>query len=386
MKKIIACLTLIVMLVVSCSNEPKFTVSGKITGAKDKMLYIDNMGIAEIITVDSVKISETGEYKFNDVRPESPEFYRLRLDNKYINFSIDSTEHIVINSQVEGFDTKYQVEGSENNVKIKELTLKLSSLQRSLENIAKEASEGKLTIEEYKNTIAKGVEEYKKEVKQEYILPDPASSVAYFALFQRINQLMVFDPFSNKEDARVFGAVATSYDRIYPEAIRAKNLHNIALKGLRNIRQANKPMVDENLGKVDVQSVGIIDIALKDAKGNVKKVSDLKGKTVLLVFTAFQQQNSGAHNLLLRDLYQKYSKRGLEIYQVSLDADEHLWKSSAIKMPWICVRDPQGVYSTLVATYNISQLPTMFLIDKNNELKNRIEDTKNLEKEVEKLL
>ncbi|MDO4780611.1 MAG: thioredoxin-like domain-containing protein [Bacteroides sp.] len=386
MKKIIACSTLALTLMVSCSNEPKFTVSGKIADAKDKMLYIDNMGIAEITTIDSVKLSESGEYKFHGVRPESPEFYRLRMENKHINFSIDSTEHITINSQNEGFATNYQVEGSENNVKIKELTLKLADLQSRLEALAKDGNEGKITVEEYQKSVVAQVEAYKDEVRKEYILSNPESAVAYFALFQRINQLMVFDPYNDKMDIRTFGAVATTYDRKYPNAVRTKNLHNIALKGLKNKRQTSKPATEEETRKVEVESVGIIDIDLKDVKGNVKKVSELKGKTVLLVFTAYQQQNSGAHNLLLRDLYKKYAQRGLEIYQVSFDIDEHLWKSSAVRMPWICVRDPRGTYSSLINTYNITQLPTMFLIDKNNELKSRVEDVKNLEKEVEKLL
>ena len=55
---------------------------------------------------------------------------------------------------------------------------------------------------------------------------------------------------------------------------------------------------------------------------------------------------------MLRDLYDKYAAQGFEIYQVSLDADEHYWKTTADNLPWICVRDGNGIYSSIAASYN----------------------------------
>ena len=82
----------------------------------------------------------------------------------------------------------------------------------------------------------------------------------------------------------------------------------------------------------------------------------------------------------------KKTKQGLEIYQVSLDADEHYWKTAADNLPWVCVRDGNGVYSTNVAVYNVRQAPSIFLINRNNELKLRGEDIKDLEAAVKSLL
>ncbi|BDW75847.1 hypothetical protein BFINE_16420 [Bacteroides finegoldii DSM 17565] len=89
---------------------------------------------------------------------------------------------------------------------------------------------------------------------------------------------------------------------------------------------------------------------------------------------------------MLRELYNTYASQGLEIYQVSLDADEHYWKTSAANLPWVCVRDGNGVYSTNVAVYNVRQVPSIFLINRNNELKLRGEDIKDLEAAVKSLL
>ena len=55
-------------------------------------------------------------------------------------------------------------------------------------------------------------------------------------------------------------------------------------------------------------------------------------------------------------------------------------------LPWVCVRDGNGVYSTNVAVYNVRQVPSIFLINRNNELKLRGEDIKDLEAAVKSLL
>ena len=115
-------------------------------------------------------------------------------------------------------------------------------------------------------------------------------------------------------------------------------------------------------------------------------MTDLKGKVVLLDFSVFQSPAGAPHNMMLRELYNKYAKDGLEIYQVSLDADEHYWKTAAGNLPWVCVRDGNGVYSTNVAVYNVRQVPSIFLINRNNELKLRGEDIKDLEASVKSLL
>ena len=118
----------------------------------------------------------------------------------------------------------------------------------------------------------------------------------------------------------------------------------------------------------------------------MRRLTDLKGKVVILDFTIYQSAVSATHNYMLRDLYDKYAARGLEIYQVSLDADEHYWKTTANNLPWICVRDGNGIYSTYATAYNVQNLPTLFLVTRANELSARSETIKDLEAAVKALL
>ena len=115
-------------------------------------------------------------------------------------------------------------------------------------------------------------------------------------------------------------------------------------------------------------------------------LSDLKGKVVLLDFTIYQSAASAPHNFLLNDLYTKYKDQGLVIYQVSLDADEHFWKTTADNLPWISVRDANGIYSNVAAMYNVKEVPSLFLINRNSELSARGETIKDLDAAVKALL
>ena len=107
---------------------------------------------------------------------------------------------------------------------------------------------------------------------------------------------------------------------------------------------------------------------------------------MLLDFTIYNHTASAQRNMLFRDLYDKYKDQGFEIYQISLDTDEHFWKTNADNLPWVCVRDANGIYSTNVAVYGVSTIPTFFLIDRNNELKMRNDNIKDVEEEIRKLL
>ncbi len=264
-KNVYFLLALLLIGLSACDNAPKFKVQGEINGAEDKMLYLEASGLDGIVALDSAKLGSSGSFSFAQKRPESPEFYRLRLDNKVINFAVDSTETVSVKAEINDFATAYRIEGSENNLKIpRQQTMEIP------EDKIKEAS--------------------------------------------------------------------------------------------------------------------IIDIQLKDLKGNTRSLTDLKGKVVLIDFTVYNNAMSAAHNLALRELYNKYASQGFEIYQISLDGDEHFWKTSADNLPWVCVRDANGAYSSYISLYNVTNLPSVFLVNRNNELSARGENIKDLDEAIKKLL
>ncbi len=381
MKKVVYFLLALVLVGLgACDNEPKFKVHGEVTGAEDKTLYLEASSLGGIVMLDSVKLGANGGFSFAEVRPESPEFYRLRMDGKVINFVVDSTETVSVKADAAKFATDYAIEGSENNLKIKELVLLQAELQQKVDKLA----QSKMPAGLAQNQLTAMVKEYKEKVKRNYIFAAPNKPYAYYALFQTLNGYMIFDPLASKDDIKCFQAVATSLNNAYPHADRSRNLYNMVIKGLKNTRVPKQEEVE--IDPSIVKEAGIIDIQLKDLNGKVRSLTELKGKVVLIDFTVYNNAMSAAHNLALRELYTKYQAKGLEIYQVSLDADEHFWKTSADNLPWVCVRDAAGIYSQYVSLYGVQGLPSVFLVDRNNELSARGENIEDLEAAIRKLL
>ena len=377
-----AVVVLAALSVASCNNN-KFTVEGQISGAKDSVLYFENVGLEGINVLDSVKLSDSGDFSFSQDANQAPEFYRLRIADQIINVSIDSTETVQVKGQYPGMASNYTVSGSDNCDKIRELALKQIDLQAKA--IALQ-SNTELGIVKANDSIQTLIDAYKDEVKRNYIYKEPYKAYAYFALFQAIGNYLIFNPRSNKEDIKAFAAVATSWDTYYPHAERGQNLHNIAIEGMKNQRIVESQNADIQVDASKVQEAGVLDIALLDNKGVMRHLTDLKGQVVLLDFHVFAMDESPARIITLRELYNKYHAQGLEIFQVSLDSDEHFWKQQTAALPWINVRDEDGVNSSRLTLYNIQAVPDFFIIDRGNNLVKRAAQIKDLEAEIKALL
>ena len=366
----------------SCNNK-KFQVKGNIEGAKDSMLYLENLSLDGPVAIDSAKLDEQGTFSFSVDAPTAPEFYRLRIAGQIINVCADSTETVTIKAQWPGMATNYQVEGSEECSIIRELSLKQIDLQAKVIAIQ---SNYNLNDQVAADSIMALVDAYKKEVKLNYIFKAPMRASSYFALFQAIGNTLLFNPQVSEDDIKVFAAVATSWDTYHPDALRGQNLHNIAIEGMKNIRIMRNKLANTNVDASKVHVSGLIDISLMDNRGNVRNLSDLKGKVVMLDFHVFGTENSPKRILLLRELYNKYHAQGFEIYQVALDPDEHFWKQQTAALPWISVRDPQGLDSQSLIVYNVQGLPEYFLIDRTNTLRKRSQQVRDIEAEIKALL
>lgn len=384
MKKIGVILSSIILLLASCSDSEQFKVKGNISEAEGSMLYLEHVDILGNIPLDSTRLNANGNFKFAVNKYNSPEFFRLRVNNKFVNFVIDSTETVQINGDYTKLEKEYEISPSEDNEKIKELSLKLNSLQADIDKLMQKAIDKEMQVTVFNDSVANMMQNFKDNVKLNYIFKAPDKLYSYFALFMRVNDFLMFDPYNNKDDIKCFAAVATSMERKYPHSDRTKHLTNITLRGMKNTR--NREGKTLYIPEEKFSETGIIDISLNDANGNTVKLSSLKGKVVILDFMVHQSTISVGHNLFLRELYDKYKDKGLEIYQVSLDADEHYWRQTTINLPWICVRDQNGVYSPLVESYNIQTIPTIYLVDRNSNLDTKVTEMENVETRILQLL
>ena len=375
-------LALMAAMLTSCNNK-KFHINGTVTEAKDSVLYLENMSLDGPVVVDSVKLDDKGVFSFSGKAPDAPEFYRLRIAGQIINLSVDSTETVDVKASYLSMATGYTVDGSAECATIRELALKQIDLQNRVIAVQNNPNLG---YDLTRDSIGKLVAAYKEDIKRNYIYKAPMRASSYFALFQTLGNMLIFNPRENADDVKVFAAVATSWDTYHPDALRGKNLHNIAIEGMKNVRIMRNKMAAQNIDASKVNVSNIIDISLLDNQGNRRSLTDLKGKVVMLDFHVFGSNGSTKRIMEMRELYNKYHDRGFEIYQVAFDPDEHFWKTQTAALPWISVRDPQGLQSQNLAAYNVSSIPTFFLIDRNNEVKKRDSQITDIDAEINALL
>jgi len=371
------------LAITSCNNK-KFNVNGHIADAKDSILYFENVSLNGPVVVDSVKLGEDGTFSFTEKANSAPEFYRLRIAGQLINVSVDSTEAITVKASYPTMASQYEITGSENCAKIKELTLLQMGLQQQINVIAKSPALGVTAVEDSVNKV---ILAYKENIKRNYIYKQPMKAYAYFALFQTVTlgntEMYIFNTRLSEDDVKVFAAVATSWDTFYPKALRGQNLHNIAIEGMKNVRIL-RTQQNQSIDASKVNTSGVLDIVLQDNKGVTRKLTDLKGHVVLLDFHAFAGDGSLKRIMMLRELWNKYHAAGFDIYQVSVDTDEHFWETQTTTLPWTCVRADED--SNVLTNYNVHDIPTFFLVNKDGTVYKRDIQIKNLDAEIKSLL
>jgi thiol-disulfide isomerase/thioredoxin len=132
-----------------------------------------------------------------------------------------------------------------------------------------------------------------------------------------------------------------------------------------------------------------LQIKLPTVAGDSITLASQKGKVILLDFWASWCGPCRVSNKKLVKLYEKYKSQGFEIFGVSLDQEKRDWEKAIQKdkIAWLQVNDPRGSWNAKTAAdWNISVLPTSFLINKKGDVVAIDLDGKELEKVIKELL
>jgi peroxiredoxin len=137
------------------------------------------------------------------------------------------------------------------------------------------------------------------------------------------------------------------------------------------------------------EEIGYPDIVLPDVNANKIRLSEVDSKVVMLFFWSSADASQKMFNLdFLKSVYEDYHKKGLEIYQVSLDVDKAAWARvvKEQKLPWINVCDSRGSASPYVLTYNIGSLPAVYVISDGELVDGEMSTEKSFRRRLEQLL
>jgi peroxiredoxin len=112
------------------------------------------------------------------------------------------------------------------------------------------------------------------------------------------------------------------------------------------------------------------EIALPNPQGEVKKLSDLRGKVVMIDFWAAWCGPCRRENPNVVRLYNKYNSKGFEVFGVSLDRSKEDWVKAIEKdgLAWTQVSDLSYFNSEAARTYGIEAIPATILLDKDGKI------------------
>lgn len=373
------------LLLWACSQNDVLKIEGTITNAEEKTLYLDKLHVASTESLDSITLDEDGDFRFK-IKTDKPEFYILRLSNgKLITLLAEPGQKIELSGEAPQIDLNYNVEGSKGSRLVKELNEKLLETKETIENIRTKLKE-KQGDPDIDNIYQELNNQYLAAIKSQrdysinFIMKNATSMASYMALYQKLDQNTY--TLNENSDIKYVKIVATSMKALYPESE-----YTIAL--LHNMEEMQKRLNNLKIREIIEQTgISLPEIELPDTKGKKIKLSSLKNKFVILNFWSAQDPGSHKVNQTLKKIYRRYHNRGLEIYQVCVDQNKLLWQNRVKrdKLGWINVCDPGNGSARAVQSFNIKQIPAIYLIDKRGEIVGKNLFGNDLEEKIKELL
>lgn len=338
------------LAVAACSQSGKWQVSGTVDGADGKLMLLERSYNGNWYTLDSLRLAADGTFKFSQEPTGYPDIYRLSIDGRSLYFPIDSVNEITVSTSLPEFDSRYTIGGSLSAEMMQAVNEKIAAA------VARSGASGVSADETLKRELS-GM-----------ILGDQSGIVSYYIINKSVGANKIFNP-ADKADLRIIGAVANAFDNFRPDDPRTPYIKNLYLSYRRALA--------EPTDTVAVTELTYFDMALLDEKGNEQKLSDMvgKGRPVVINFTSYAAEASPAFNI---ELAKAYNAGGVDIYQVSVDSDEFLWRDTAKNLPWTTVLNSPKDGSRNLVNYNVGALPATFILDKNGNLVERVTDVTKL--------
>ncbi|MGC8803303.1 MAG: redoxin domain-containing protein [Bacteroidales bacterium] len=356
-----------IVLILGCTDEKQFKVSGKFDYASDELVTLKELTIADVITIDSVKLSDKGKFTLKG-KNNKIAFYNLYVNNANpITLVIKPGDRIYLKGDIRNLAGTYQVEGSDESQWVKELTDRLNLTIRRIDSLNRVYRDSLgtpniLKTKAHLDSLFKVFESEQIVYTRDFIRKHKGALVTVMALYQQLTpRRALLSPTLHYE---LFKEVDSVMMLTYPEADAVKSLH-----------QLMSNLSEEYLRKIELEKrVGIgaqaPDFTLNDFNNTPVSLSLYRGKYLILNFWASWSEPSRELNRTLLSIYYRYRNAGLDVLQVSLDKSRQTWLETITSsgLPWRNVTDLRMWDSPIVPLYGIEKLPFTLLLDKEGKI------------------
>lgn len=373
--RIIIC-SVAVLMAAACGNKAKVDMT--VDSAPDSDIVVKLLNVNHYEVLDTVKTDKSGHFSFNvEVRRGEPEFiYVFRNDRRIASLILEAGDDVSVMTDTLG---NYQVTGSEESVRLAMVERDYAEVVSRFNSIASkmEAADAEHLSELKRMLGQEYVAYYRDRVK--YVMENSRSLTSVPVLYQSLGENLPV--FGQSTDAIHFTNTADSLETVYPDSRYVKALRAEAKRRYGFLELEHRVN--------SAEEVGYVDIELPDVNARKHKLSEVDSEVVLLCFwSASDGQQKMFNQDVLKWIYEDYSDKGLEIYQVALDQDKAVW-AKVIKgqsLPWINVCDSRGPASPYVMYYNLSSLPAVYIISDGELVATPSADEKSICKALDRLL
>lgn len=351
----------IVFMMAGCSKD-KVRITGTIEHGGSAIVKLYETRVYSNKFIDSVQVKKNGTFHLT-VPIKNKGFYLLNINDTVVYDLLVAPGdkiHLELDALLPYGTTR--LEGSPESVKLLELNTALRATRRKIDSLQTvynmaEAGEKEQLELAYKDIIKKH-----KRYSTQFLLQNLSSLVSVSALYQEVVPGVFL--FNTKRDLQFFKLVNDSLQKYYPDQRQVKALEE-------NFAQLMSDYHHEQLlQKLPKQQViSIPEIKLPDVQGNEQSLLAIKKRYVLLHFWSSINSSSIEMNPELKRVYERFNKKGFEVYAVSVDGNLARWKKAVEfeELNWINVCDTAFLNSQTQVVYNVQQIPTNYLIDLQSE-------------------
>ena len=373
MQKILISLSVILLLSFCDGNKKNssFQLKGTLSDSKAETLYLEKLGSAKQVIIDSVILDENGNFEFTNYTPKIG-FYRIKTNDK--NFAmlvLDSADKVTITGSVKDLGNTFKVEGSsettifiEYNNLSKSRDIKLDSLNKAFQ-LLMEAN--KMDSKRMDSLSAIFETPYNSIINQSNILMvDKISKNTN--MYSSIMAIQALDPDKYSD---LYKSLDAGLSKKFPNDKNVIMFHEVVER-----------MLSTNIGQFAPE------ISLPSPDGKEIALSSLKGKLVLIDFWASWCGPCRKEMPNVIKIYSKFKNKGFEIYGVSLDQDKEKWMEAITKdgINWPQVSDLKYWDNLAARIYNVQGIPYTVLIDKDGKIIAKNLRGQELEKKIAEVL
>jgi peroxiredoxin len=344
MKKSILAYSLPLLLsIAACKDKSGFSIEGKIDNPGEvKKAYLLRADTSQVSVIDSAELKD-GNFKFKN-QSATANLFKLRIGSSIYDLIAQNGDNISFNTNLNDQAHTYKVEGSQESEKIKEFNTfsnafgeKNAQLVTEFQSKAQGVKNQDSLLKQYQPILEKNLAGYSNEVIK-FMNDNKSSLAAFYAA-------MSLDPYKYEQQLVS-----------YADDIKGNFKDNAAVQQFIRQMEAAKPL-----------SIGheAPDFTIKTIDGKPVKLSDYKGKYVMLDFWASWCLPCRQENPNVVRLYNQYKGKGLNILGISLDEEKSAWQKAINddKLTWQHGSDLQKFDGPTEKLYHIEAIPSNFVID-----------------------